>query len=218
MVREARDGFEALSLMRERMPALVFLDVDMPELSGLDVLRQVPSPRPKVVFVTAYAHFAVAAFDENACDYLVKPFTPERFARAVERALAQLDADQKLRALESTLARSGRYLDRLALRLGARVDLVAVDDVMCLQSQGHHTYLHARGREYVTELTLVHLEERLDPNRFVRVHRNALVNWDHVTRIIDGQERSVELRSGLRVGVSRRHARSVLDRSRADGK
>lgn len=102
-VREARDGFEALELVAGLRPGLLFLDVEMPELTGLDVLRQLPEPRPKIVFVTAYERYAVDAFAENACDYLVKPFTPERFAAAVGRALAQLDAEEELRALERSL-------------------------------------------------------------------------------------------------------------------
>jgi two-component system LytT family response regulator len=211
-VREARDGFEALALVERFAPTLVFLDVDMPELSGIDVLRQLREPRPKVIFVTAFAHFALPAFEENACDYLVKPFTAERFAAAAARARAELDADHKLRALEQSLAHAGRFLTRLALRLGQRVEVVTLADVSCLLSEGHYTYLHSAGRQYMTELTLVHLEQRLDPASFVRVHRNALVNITHVLRLVDGTEPVVELDDGMRVPISRRNRRVLLAR------
>jgi two-component system LytT family response regulator len=212
LVREARDGCEALELVTSFAPTLMFLDVDMPELSGIDVLRQLCPPRPKVIFVTAFEHFALAAFEHNACDYLVKPFTPERFVAAAERASAELDADARLRGLERSLAKAGRHLDRLALRSGSRVDVVALADVSCLTSEGHYSYLHARGKQYLSELTLVHFEEQLDPALFVRVHRKALINLAHVTRFVDSREPSVELADGMRVPVSRRNRRALLER------
>lgn len=172
-VREARDGFEALAAIRASPPSLVLLDVEMPELSGLDVLRQLAPPRPKVVFVTAYEHFAVRAFEENACDYVVKPFTAER-------------------------------LERLALRSGTRIDVVAVADVSCFVSRGHYTYVHAGPREYISELSLIHFEERLDPSVFVRVHRSALVHVGRVVRVVESQPATVELDNGVRVPLSRR--------------
>lgn len=202
---EARDGVEALGMIRELGPDLVYLDVEMPELTGLEVLRQLPSPRPKVVFVTAYEHFALAAFEENACDYLVKPFTPERFAAAAERALRELDGEAKLRSLEGSLGREGRFLDRLALRLGPRVDVVSSTDVTALVSKGHYTYVHAwvdgKAREYISDLSLIHYESRIDPRSFQRTHRSAIVSLAHVARIHADE---IEVTGGLRVPLSRR--------------
>lgn len=212
VVDEARDGFEALEKISATKPSIVFLDVEMPELSGLDVLRQLAPPRPKVVFVTAFEAFAVAAFEEHACDYLVKPFAPERFARAARRAVDQLDADARLDALERTLSASGRYLTRLSLKSGARMDVVAVEDVAALVSEGHYTYVYGGDREYLTELTLVHLEDRLDPGRFARAHRNAIVNVAHVVRLVGGESPSVELSNGRTVRVSRRHRAALWKR------
>lgn len=210
-VREARDGPEALEIVQAFSPALVFLDVEMPELSGIDVLRQLPLPRPKVIFVTAFEHFATSAFEENACDYLVKPFTPERFAAAAARAKSELAGEERLRRLEQSLAASGRHLTRLALRTGTRLDVVELSDVTCLLSEEHYTYLHSKDREYISELTLVHLEERLDPARFVRVHRNALVNLAHVTALLEGDS-IVEVTGSRRIPVSRRSRRELRER------
>ncbi|MFO0613496.1 MAG: LytTR family DNA-binding domain-containing protein [Polyangiaceae bacterium] len=211
-VDEARDGLEALEKIAATKPSIVFLDVEMPELSGLDVLRQLPVPRPKVVFVTAFEAFAVAAFEEHACDYLVKPFTPERFARSARRALEQIEVDERLSALERGLSSGGRYLTRLSLRSAGRVDVVPVADIGAFVSEGHYTYVWSGEREYLTELTLVHLEERLDPATFIRAHRNAIVNAGHVARVKGGESASVELRSGRSIGVSRRHRAALLKR------
>ena len=193
-VREARDGFEALERIAETRPDLLFLDVEMPELSGLDLLRQIAEPRPRVIFVTAHDHFAVRAFEDQALDYLVKPFTPERFGRAVERALAAIDTDAKLRSVE-------QRIDRLALRRGTALEVVLVDAIVYLVSEDHYTHVHANGHVYVTELSLQHFEDRLDPARFVRAHRNAIVNVGHVSRLTMDE---ALMDDGTAIAVSRR--------------
>jgi two-component system LytT family response regulator len=213
-VREARDGFEALDLIRDFSPQLVFLDVEMPELSGLDVLRQLEVPRPKIIFATAFEHFAVKAFEENACDYLVKPFTEARVGAAVERVLRQLDAESKLRGVERSFEATGHYLTRLALKVGPRVDVVQVAQVRCFVSKGHYSYVYAGEREYISDLTLVHLEERLDPSVFVRIHRNALVNQSCIKRVIDGEPTMVELDDGTQLELSRRNRGALMKRYR----
>lgn len=217
IVVEASDGFEALDAVRELCPTLMFLDVDMPECSGFDVLAQLPEPRPRVVFVTAFEHFALRAFEENACDYLVKPFTKERFAAAAARVKAELETDRRLRALERSLASAGTFMSRIAIRTGPRVDLVPIDAVRCLLSRDHYTYLYADGREHLSELSLIHIEERLDPARFVRVHRNAIVQWSFVARVGEGPEPWLELSDGMRVPVSRRNRKIIADRCRGRG-
>jgi two-component system LytT family response regulator len=193
-VREARDGFDALDRIAETRPDLLFLDVEMPELSGLDLLRQIAEPRPRVIFVTAHDHFAVRAFEDQALDYLVKPFTPERFARAVDRAMVAIDGEQKLRAVE-------QRIDRLALRRGATLEVVPTDAIVSLVSEDHYTHVHANGHAYLTELSLQHFEARLDPARFVRAHRNAIVNVGHVSRLMMDE---VVMDDGAAIAVSRR--------------
>ena len=193
-VREARDGFEALDRIAETRPTLLFLDVEMPELSGLDLLRQIAEPRPRVIFVTAHDHFAVRAFEDQALDYLVKPFTPERFARAVERAMAAIDTDTKLRSVE-------QRIDRLALRRGATLEVVPTQAIVALISEDHYTHVHANGHVYLTELSLQHFEARLDAAQFVRAHRNAIVNVGHVSRLTMDD---AVMDDGTAIAVSRR--------------
>jgi two-component system LytT family response regulator len=213
-VREAADGIEALERFHERAPDIVFLDVEMPELSGLDLLRQLGEPRPRIVFVTAFEHFAVRAFEENASDYLVKPFTAARFAAAVERVLGELDSAKKLASLERRLTESGSFLERLALKRGAVFDVVTVSDIACFVSQDHYTFVHAHGREYISELSLAHFEERLDPTLFVRAHRSVLVSVHHVSRV---HEDTILLKSGQQVALSRRNRGPLLKLLRAAG-
>lgn len=193
-VREARDAFEALDKIAETRPDLLFLDVEMPELSGLDLLRQIAEPRPRVIFVTAHDHFAVRAFEDQALDYLVKPFTPERFARAVERAMTAIDVDAKLRGVE-------QRIDRLALRRGSALEVILADAIVYLVSEDHYTHVRANGHVYVTELSLQHFEERLDPARFVRAHRSAIVHVGHVARLTMDE---AVMDDGSAIPVSRR--------------
>jgi two-component system LytT family response regulator len=207
-IREARDGVDALELVRVARPDVLLLDVQMPELSGFDVLAQLPEPRPRLVFVTAHEQFAVRAFDESACDFLVKPFTAERFDLAMSRVLERLDAAQALASLERSLATDGRGLARLALRRGTGVDVVSLSDVVCLTSVEHLTYVHASGRQYVTELTLRHFEERLDPRRFARVHRKAIVQIGRVARVLFD---TVVTDTGITLPLSRRRRGPLLD-------
>jgi two-component system LytT family response regulator len=216
VVEEVPDACAALLAIAARPFALIFLDVEMPELSGLDLLRQLPQPRPKVIFVTAFSHFAVQAFEENACDYLVKPFTPERFAQAIARAFAELDSEARLDALERSLEHAGQRLERLALRRGDVVDIVAVRDIVGLVSEAHYTYVHSAGREYLSDLSLQHFWARLDPSVFLRVHRRAIVNITRVVRLRDSGE--IELEGGLRVQVSRRNKPALLAALRGAGR
>jgi two-component system LytT family response regulator len=207
-IREARDGVDALDLVREATPDVLFLDVQMPELSGFDVLAQLPDPRPRIVFVTAHEQFAVRAFDESACDFLVKPFTAERFDRALARVVERLDAEHTLRSLERALHADGRGLARLALRRGTNVDVVPVSDAAYFVSEGHYTHVHANGRVYVTELSLKHLEERLDPRRFIRTHRKAMVQIRRVARVLLDE---VVVDTGATLPLSRRRRGLLLE-------
>jgi two-component system, LytTR family, response regulator len=209
ILEEACDGVEALALVKDRSPDVVFLDVEMPELTGLDVLRHIPEPRPKIIFVTAFAQFAVDAFEHDACDYVVKPFTTERLASSLHRARSEIAGEQRLRALERSLASAGNHLERLALRIGTRVEIIATADVACFSSKEHYTHVHVGARELLCDLSLAHLEERLDPARFARIHRNALVNLARVVRV--GADDCL-LDNGMIIAVSRRSRSALLAR------
>ena len=218
---EASHGEEALRLIRREKPELLFLDVQMPGVSGLDVLRGLDTvDSMAVVFVTAYDQYAIQAFESRALDYLLKPYTDERFeqvlARAVghirEKALSRIGA----RVVDLLAAREGAAGDRraLAIRDGHKTILVPVADIEWIEAHDYYARVHANGTAHLLRESLRSLEGTLDPARFVRVHRGAIVNRDHVTALEtqpSGDAVAV-LRSGDRVRVSRTFRSSLLPR------
>jgi len=200
---QSRNGREALIAVREQSPDLMFLDVQMPGMDGFEVLRRLSgSKMPTVIFVTAYDEFALKAFDANALDYLLKPINDERLAEAIERATrAQRDktADEHRNkllklvceltgrelSLETALAevsgKSKAFPQRLAIRDGARTACVDVSTIDWIDAAGDYMCVHAAGDTYVLRGTMKHLEEVLDPEIFIRVHRSAIVNRNCVT-------------------------------------
>lgn len=196
------NGREALDAVREHLPDIMFLDVQMPGMDGFDVLRSLStSNMPAVIFVTAYDEFALKAFDANALDYLLKPINDERLAEAIERA--RLDSDEKqanehrskllkfvcdLTGQELSLAAalreaSGdgqRYPKRLAIRDGGETTCVDVNSIDWIDAAGDYMCVHAAGNTHVLRGTMKHLEDLLNPGDFVRVHRSAIVNRHRV--------------------------------------
>jgi len=186
LVGECRDGAEAVRAIDEESPDLVFLDVQMPEVDGFEVLEVVgPGRAPVVVFVTAYDEYAIRAFDVHALDYLLKPFDRERFQEAIARARAlvrgQVDVDrEKLAALLDEVREERRYLERIVVKTAGRVVFLAVDEIDWIGGAGNYVELHAGGRKHLVRDTLKAMESKLDPDTFVRVHRSHIVNMDRV--------------------------------------
>ena len=229
VVGEAGDGREALDLLAALAPDVVFLDVQMPELDGFGVLRAAVAARgaerlPAVVFVTAYDEFAVRAFEAHALDYLVKPVTAARFAVAMERArdrLRSADALALARQLGALLAGQERQAGpppgagapaaprRLVLPTGGGELVLDADEIDWIQADDYYAAVHALRRRHLVRESLASLAERLDPARFVRVHRSAVVNLDRVRELRVEGDAAVILRDGTRVPVSRRRREQV---------
>ena len=212
LVGECSDGREAVAAIREKAPDLVFLDVQMPELNGFEVLEQLRrSPLPMVIFVTAYDQFALKAFEVHAVDYLLKPFDRERFQLALRRALDHVKRNQtgalneRLSALLSDLKLPPKYPDRLAIKSGGRVVFVQVDDIDWVEAADNYVELHVGAESHLHRETMADLEKMLPPEKFLRIARSTIVN---VTRIKEMQplfhgEYSVTLRDGTRLTLSR---------------
>jgi len=199
---QSRNGREALEAVREHSPDLMFLDVQMPGMDGFDVLRSLStSNMPAVIFVTAYDEFALKAFDANALDYLLKPINDDRLREAIDRARHNNDEKQadehrgKLlkfvcdltgqeltleAALEAASGNSQSYPERLAIRDGAETTCVEVDAIDWIDAAGDYMCVHAEGNTHVLRGTMKHLEELLNPEVFIRVHRSAIVNRHRV--------------------------------------
>lgn len=186
---ECGDGEAAVAAIGEHRPDLVFLDVQMPEMSGLDVIRTVGAEAmPVVVFVTAYDRYAVPAFDANAIDYLLKPFGKERFARALARARERIAAkvnaaDMRLALASLAGAVSPTYADRLTAVDNGRLRLINVDDITWIGANGNYVQVHAANRTYAIRDTLAALEQKLDPRHFARIHRSTIVNVRRIKEI-----------------------------------
>lgn len=186
---EAGDGAATVRLVDELEPDLLFLDVRLPELSGLQVVERIRH-RPALVFTTAHDRFAVAAFELGALDYLLKPFGPERFARMLERVRERLELPASPDAVERTrLALSVSPLRRLFARSGARIVPIPVESIRRIQAAGDYAEVHCAAGRFLLQVSLAELLSRLDPERFRQVHRSHIVNLDHVKQMRPYDER-----------------------------
>jgi two-component system, LytTR family, response regulator len=200
---ECANGFEAVKAAAECSPDLLFLDVQMPKLDGFEVLELI-DPGPAVIFVTAYDQYAMRAFDAHAVDYLLKPFPAERFERALERARARL-GERKLPVEVAAERPVAERPQRLVVRDGTRVHVIPLEKLDYAEAQDDYVALHSGGKSYLKQQTISNLEASLDPARFVRIHRSAIVNLERVARIepYGKESRLAILTDGTRLPVSR---------------
>ena len=216
VVGEAGDGEGAIRVLAATKPTLVCLDIRLPGLSGLDVLRKA-EPRPAaVIFTTAFDQYAVSAFELAAVDYLLKPFSRDRFLAAVERARVWIAATQGEPVAERLReVTAPGYLTRLFVRDHGVVRPLRTSAVLHLESNDDYVTVHAAGGErFDLEITMAALEGRLDPAAFLRIHRRFIVNMDHVASItpIDGSRFEVKMRDGTALAVSRQRSRILRER------
>jgi two-component system, LytTR family, response regulator len=220
VIIEASDGPSTVDIIQNRKPDLVFLDVQMPELNGLEIIAAVGTERmPLTVFVTAYDEHAIRAFDANALDYLLKPFSDERFEMTMARVSTRMD-DRSVQEFGRRILRmvpaapaADLPLDRLVVKSGGSTRFVRVADIDWIEAAGVYANLHIGGKELLYRAALNELAERLDPVRFVRVHRSAIVNIESILRLepISHGEFEVILKDGSRSRISRTY-RSQLEK------
>jgi two-component system LytT family response regulator len=215
VVAECADGRAALEAIERLRPDLVLLDVQMPELDGFEVLQQLdPRRLPAVIFVTAFDQFAVRAFEVHALDYLVKPFDDARFEAAMRRAKLELregDGEQLTRRLTGLLeqlagsAAAQGFLSRIVVKMAGHVRFVRVEELDWIEAADYCAKLHSGDKVHVIRESLQALEQRLDPARFFRVHRSAIVNLDRVRELQPDPrgEHLVVLQNGTRLKLSR---------------
>jgi two-component system, LytTR family, response regulator len=206
IVAECSNGFEAVKAVAERSPDLVFLDVQMPKLSGFEVLELIGRTVP-VVFTTAYDQYALRAFEVHAVDYLLKPFSEARFAEALSRARERLASRDAL-PVEALLSDAGPRqapLERVLIRDGSQVHVLAVEKIDYVEAQDDYVSFRSEGKSYLKDQTMAALERLLDPARFVRIHRSYLLNIDRIARVelYAKDSRIAILRDGSKLPVSR---------------
>ena len=232
-ILEATNGIEAVSLIQIQKPDLVFLDVQMPELNGLGVIETIgPSNMPMTVFVTAYDQHAIRAFETNALDYLLKPFSDERLESTMQRVEASL-TDRRMREFGQSVMRMmadqkiprqeipgqeiprqempGQYLERIALKSNSGVELIPTADIDWIESNGVYVTLHVATRNLLHRASLNELSASLDPSTFVRVHRSAIVNVNGIVRLepLSHGEFELVLKCGARPRLSRTYRPSL---------
>ena len=225
VVGVAEDGDEAIEAIRGLRPDLVFLDIQMPRKTGLDVVQEVgPANMPVTIFVTAYDQFALRAFDVAAVDYLVKPVDEERFEEAFRRARRKVELEglervqAQIRSLLSTELGAGadpgapaadpsprKHLERIAVHMRGKTRVVPVSDVDYVTASGTYSEIHVGKASYLIREPLQALEEQLDPEQFLRIHRSTIVRVSLIDTLLRGEggEYSVQLRDGARLKVSR---------------
>src|SRR5712692_744928 len=211
VVGECGDPQKAVSFIQERNPDLVFLDIQMPGIDGFGVLESLaPQQVPAVIFITAFDQYALRAFEVHALDYLLKPFDRERFERAVARAKKQIrrpddELHERLLALLEDLKPGQKYLERLVIKSGGRIFFMRAEEIDWIEASGNYVRLHAGKESHLLRDTMNGIEGRLDPARFVRVHRSTIVNLDRIKELHPWfrGDHVIILRDGTRLTLSR---------------
>ncbi len=219
VIGEAADGATAVERIVELAPDLVFLDIQMPELDGFEVLQSIPTEdHPVVVFVTAYDEFALQAFEARAVDYLLKPFDDERFDAALARALLHVrERSTSLDELLDAVSSGGRRPKRIAARSGSQLHLIDVADIERLEAARNYVLIHTAAGEFLTRATLASLERRLDQDEFLRIHRGHIVRVEalQVVERLPSGDLSVRMSDDSELPVARAHRRALLARIEA---
>lgn len=210
VIGECEDGSSAVQKILELSPDLVFLDVQMPDMDGFEVLRSLPKDKiPNVIFLTAYQEHALQAFEVHALDYLLKPFSKERFAAALDQARAQSDKTSKIefatRMLHLLGQQQAKLGSRFVVKSGARIQVVEAREIDWISAAGDYVELHVKGAVHLLRETMAALEAKLDASRFARIHRSKIVNLTRILelRTVDNGEYMVKLQDGTQHRSSR---------------
>ena len=219
VIGQCSDGESAVQAIQQLQPDLVFLDVQMPEMDGFQVVESIGFEQmPVTIFVTAFDRYAIRAFDANAVDYLLKPFAPDRLSRAVSRARDRCQGRQGKEAAQRLFSLLGSryqsdYVQRLTVASGGRISFVSVADIDWIEAEGNYARLHVGRRVYDVRETLQALMEKLDPREFVRIHRSTIVNMRRIREIQPWFQGShiVLLQTGEELRMSR-YQRDAVER------
>jgi two-component system LytT family response regulator len=220
IIGECSNGAEAIKTIKAEKPDLVFLDIQMPEKNGFEVIKSLDAKSlPTVVFVTAYDQYAIQAFDASALDYLLKPFNRERLHRAVTRAREQIEnrnrgkMDERLASLINDLKTEKKYLERLVVKSVGRVFFLRIDEIDWIEAAGNYLKLHVGRDAHLIRETMNSIEAKLNPDKFLRIHRSTMVNIDCIKELhpMFSGDYSVILRNGAELTLSRNFRERFLE-------
>jgi len=196
LVGECSDGFQGLKAIQETKPDLVFLDVQMPKITGFEMLELMDQP-PMIVFTTAYNEYAIKAFEMNAVDYLLKPFSKERFKQAVDKAmdgkLRKAQTEKNLQNLQNETVHLKEFLQRVVVKTGQKIQVLPIADIHYLEAQDDYVMIYTNGAKYLKQQTMKHFEKALDPALFVRIHRSYIVNVNQMAQLEQYEKESYKL-------------------------
>lgn len=187
IIDECGDGLSAFKAISEKKPDVLFLDIQMPKLTGIEIIELLEN-KPQIVFITAYDQFAINAFEHSACDYILKPFTKERLEQSLQKLRERLTLKdnshgQNLTNLVETLNSSVTKLDRIAIKNGTKIDIISVDEIHYLQAEGDYVMIYTNQNRYLKEQTMKFFEARLNEKEFIRIHRSTIVHINQIKRI-----------------------------------
>jgi len=209
LLQECNDGFEGIKAIMQHQPDLIFLDIQMPKITGFEMLELIEQP-PAVIFTTAFDEYAIKAFETHAVDYLLKPFSKERFDKAVQKWMEQKAVTQSAPAVATeslleTASLSPGQNQRIVVKNGAKIKIIPVHEVLYLEAADDYVKIHTAESYYLKNKTMAHFEKALDAQQFARCHRSYMVNVQHIARI-DPYEKDGHiaiLKSGAKVPVSK---------------
>lgn len=207
VVAECGDGFQGLKSIQEHKPDLVFLDIQMPKINGFEMLELL-DPAPNVIFTTAFDEYALKAFDRHAVDYLLKPFSKERFSRAIEKWRERLQKKaepQPVQPLLETISQSPQQKDRIVVKSGSSIIVIPVEEIIYLEAADDFVKIHTSKGSWLKNRTMAHFEQTLDKGKFVRTHRSYIVNITEATRLDPYEKDShvLLLKGGQKIPVSK---------------
>jgi two-component system, LytTR family, response regulator len=206
LVQECNDGFEGVKAVNQHQPDLIFLDIQMPKINGFEMLELIDNP-PHVIFTTAFEEYAIKAFETHAADYLLKPFSKERFDKAIQKLAQQQPkaSAEKTKEVIEAAGQSPVQISRIVVKDGSKIKIIPVTQVQYLEAADDYVKIHANDGNFLKKKTMQFFEDSLAPFHFVRVHRSYIINTQLITRI-DAHEKDSHLAllsSGVRVPVSK---------------
>jgi two-component system LytT family response regulator len=208
---EASNGVDAMDLIKNFKPDIGLIEVNAPEVLKPEFLNEILSRIHVVIFQTTRADFALKAFDLNAHDFLLKPYANERFDRALKKALMHLDRMTRLAQLETEFLKRRQYIRRFSVKIGQRTKIIDEEDILCFTSKEHVTQVHLEGITYAYQHSLTYIEERTDPDNFLRVHKNAVVKISATVSYSKSRPMYVTLRNGDQIRVAQEREKKVRD-------
>lgn len=211
-IEHAYNGIECLEKIASFAPRIIFLDIQMPGMNGIEVIQQLESRSGfRIIFQTAYDDFAIQAFEHSACDYLLKPIRPERLYKALDKALLETDKEDKLMQLTEKFRKNNDYIKSITVKLGNRLSSVPVKDIHYIVVQDDYTSIQIANAEYLTDHSLGNLEKILPPDHFIRCHRSFIVHTPFIDSLQQGRNMNILMKSGVKIPVSRPNRKKLRE-------